>query len=62
VNQVFHVAWYRFRVTFAGRWSGYLSILLLIGIVGGIALGSIAATRRMSTRPTLSSQILIGTE
>lgn len=39
-------AWYRFRATFRRRWGGYLAIALLIGLVGGIALGSIAAARR----------------
>ncbi|MEY2459938.1 MAG: putative transport system permease protein [Acidimicrobiaceae bacterium] len=40
------VGWYRFRVTFRRRWGGYLAIVLLVGLVGGIALGSIAAGRR----------------
>ena len=40
------VAWYRFRTTFRRRWSGCLAIVLLIGLVGGIAMGSIAAARR----------------
>ncbi len=38
--------WYRFRSTFGRRWTGYLSIVLLVGLVGGIAMGSIAAARR----------------
>ena len=40
------VAWYRFRATFRRRWGGYLAIALLIGLVGGIAMGSIVAARR----------------
>lgn len=40
------VASYRLRVTFARRWSGYLSLVLLIGLVGGLAMGSIAGARR----------------
>jgi hypothetical protein len=40
------IAWYRFRVTFAQRWPGYLSLVLLIGLVGGLAMGSIAGARR----------------
>jgi hypothetical protein len=40
------VVWYRFRATLQRRWGGYLAIVLLIGLVGGIALGSIAAARR----------------
>ena len=40
------VAWYRFQATFGRRWGGYVAIALLIGLVGGIAMGSIAASRR----------------
>ena len=40
------VAWFRFIVTFRRSWSGYLSIVLLIGLIGGVAMGSIAADRR----------------
>ncbi|MCU1462314.1 MAG: hypothetical protein JWO37_2389 [Acidimicrobiales bacterium] len=34
------------RATFGRRWGGYLALVLLIGLVGGIAMGSIAAARR----------------
>jgi hypothetical protein len=37
---------YRFRATFRRRWSGYLTLALLIGLVGGVALGSLTAARR----------------
>jgi hypothetical protein len=40
------VAWYRFQATFHRRWTGYLSIVLLVGMIGGIALASIAGARR----------------
>ena len=40
------VAWYVFRATFRRRWSGLLAIVLLIGLVGGLAMGSIAGARR----------------
>ena len=43
---VLTVAWYRFRVTFRRRWPDYLAIVLLIGLVGGAAMGAIAAARR----------------
>src|ERR1700722_7853692 len=46
MQQVLRVAWYRLRVTFRHRWSGYLSLVLLIGLVGGLAMGSIAGARR----------------
>ena len=50
---VSRVAWYRFAVTFGRRWPGYLTIVLLIALVGGLAMGSIAGARRtQSSYPT----------
>ena len=43
------LAWYRFRATFRHRWTGYLSIVLLLGLVGGLAMASIAAARRTAS-------------
>ncbi len=43
---MFTVAWYRFRTTFALRRGGYLSVVLLVGLVGGVAMAAIAAGRR----------------
>lgn len=40
------VAWYRSRATFARRSAGYLSIVILVGLVGGLAMGAVAAGRR----------------
>jgi hypothetical protein len=40
------VAWYRFWCTLRRRWTGYLAITLLLGLVGGLAIGSVAAARR----------------
>jgi hypothetical protein len=40
------VLWYRFRATFGRRWPGYLAIALLVGLVGGVAMASIAGARR----------------
>src|ERR1022692_2391527 len=45
-RQVLQVAWYRFRATFGRRRGGYLALVLLIGLAGGVALGSAAAARR----------------
>ena len=40
------VAWYRFRCTWGERWGGYLALVLLLGLTGGLAMGSVAAARR----------------
>lgn len=40
------VAWYRFRATFRDRRGGYLTVAILVALVGGVAMGSIAAARR----------------
>jgi hypothetical protein len=45
-GRVVGVAWYRFVATFGRRWGGYLTLVLLMGLIGGIALGSVAAARR----------------
>ena len=63
------VAWYRFTATLGRRRGGYLTIVLLIGLVGGIATASVAAARRTqasfatflaSTRPSDMSLTTIG--
>jgi ABC-type lipoprotein release transport system permease subunit len=43
------VPWYWLRTSFARRLTGYLSIVLLIALVGGIALGSVIAARQTSS-------------
>jgi FtsX-like permease family len=45
-SRAVRVSWYRFSATIHQRWSGYLSIVLLIGLVGGVAMVSIAGARR----------------
>ena len=53
-RQVLGVAWYRFRVTFRRQRNGYLGIVLLVGLVGGVAMGAVAAARStQSSFPTL---------
>jgi hypothetical protein len=53
VSPVFRVATYRLRATFGRRLTGYLAIVLLIALLGGLAIGSIAAARRtQSSYPT----------
>src|SRR5437763_7513732 len=45
-TQVLRVSWYRFRATLRRRRRGYLALVLVIGLVGGLAMGAIAAARR----------------
>jgi len=40
------VGWFWFRANFARRWTNYLTIVVLVGTIGGLALGSLAAARR----------------
>jgi hypothetical protein len=40
---VLGVASHRFRATFGRRWQSYLTKVLLVGLVGGIGMGAIAA-------------------
>jgi ABC-type lipoprotein release transport system permease subunit len=46
MNHVLGVGWYRFRTGVARQWPGYLSIVLLIGLIGGVAMASLAGARR----------------
>ncbi len=53
MRQALRVGWYRFRATLGSRWRGYLSVALLVGLIGGVAMASIAAGRRtQSSYPT----------
>lgn len=70
-TRIRRVAWYRFRATFGRQWAGYLSLVLLIGLLGGIAMGSVAGGRRTqssfsaflaSTNPSDLSTIYNGAE
>jgi len=49
---VLSVAWYRFRATFRRRWGGYLALVLLTGLVGGLGMGAAAAARRTQSSYT----------
>ena len=46
MRPMLRIAWYRFRATLGHRWGGYLVVVLLVGLVGGVAMASIAAARR----------------
>ena len=45
-RQLLRVGWYRLRRSFRRRWGGYLSVVLVIGLVGGVAMASMAGARR----------------
>ncbi len=52
-SRAWNVAWYRFRGTLSRRRGAYLSVILLIGLTGGLAMGSLAGARRtQSSYPT----------
>ena len=40
------LSWWRFRSTFRVRRGGYLAVVLLVGALGGLAMGSVAGARR----------------
>ena len=44
--EAWRVARYRFRATFGREWGGLLAIVVLIGLVGGLAIGAGAGARR----------------
>ena len=45
-GQLLRFSRYRFQRTFRQRRSAYLSVVLLIGLVGGLSMGALAAARR----------------
>src|ERR1700686_298861 len=45
-RNVLRVATYRFRATVVHRWGGYLVLVILVGLVGGVAMGAVAGARR----------------
>ena len=49
MSQVLRVSWYWFRATLVARWTSYLMIVLLVGAVGGIAIGSVVAADRTAS-------------
>ncbi len=52
-GEAIRLARYRFGATFRRSWPGYLSLALLIGLVGGLAMGSIAGARRTDSSFTV---------
>ena len=54
MSQMLRVPWYRFRVTFGRSKGGYMAVVLLVGLLGGLAMGAVAGARRtQSSYPTL---------
>jgi hypothetical protein len=41
---------YRFRACFRERWGGYVVLLLLIGVVGGVAMAAVTGLVARSLR------------
>jgi len=46
MNHMVRVASYRFRATFARQWGGYVGLMLLVALVGGLSMASLAGARR----------------
>ena len=53
MSRILETAWYRFRATFGRQWGGYLTVLVLIGLLGGLAMGAIAGARRTLASPSV---------
>ena len=45
-GRAWRVAWYRFCATLHRRWSGYVALVLLLGLVAGLGMAAIAGARR----------------
>jgi hypothetical protein len=46
MGQALRIAWYRYRATFARQLSSYLTVVLLVGLIGGIGMAALAGARR----------------
>jgi hypothetical protein len=53
IRQALEIARYRMRATFRHRWRAYVTLVVLIGFLGGLGLGGLAAARR--TQSSFSS-------
>jgi hypothetical protein len=40
------VVLYRFKATIGRRWGGYLTVVLMVGLLGGLGMGAVAGARR----------------
>lgn len=58
MSQIFRAWWYRFRATLRHEWGSYLTLTLLLALLGGLAMGSVAAARRtQSSYSTLLASV-----
>jgi hypothetical protein len=48
-QRAFKVGGYRFRATLRSRWTIYVSLVLFIAVLGGIAMGTVAGARKTET-------------
>jgi hypothetical protein len=68
VNRVVAFAWYRFKTTMRQRWTGWVSIVVLIALLGGLSMAAIAGARRTQSSfttflaSTNPSQLRLGTD
>jgi hypothetical protein len=45
-SSILAVGWYRFRTTLGRKWANYVALVTLVGLLGGLAMGSIAGAGR----------------
>ena len=55
MGQTVSYAWYRFRTTLGAERSYFLSVILLVGALGGLSMGAVAAAR--STESSFSDYV-----
>ena len=48
-HSALRVGWFWLRASLRRHWSNYLAIVLLVGSLGGLAIGSVAAAQRTSS-------------
>jgi hypothetical protein len=67
MSRVFTFAWYRFRATWSQWWPGYVTIVVLVALLGGLSMAAVAGARRTQSSfttflaSTNPSQLRFGT-